>query len=88
MGDDLVTRLRSNLVSQTYQREAADCIEWLRSQLRGADTLPSRLREIERDLFKEGPRIRNSYHLDVIGEAADEIERLREVISRMEVRRG
>ena len=87
MEDDIVLRLRSNLVSREYQLEAADCIEWLRGLLRAGEDLPKRLRELERDLLKEED-LSDCYWLPVIGEAADEIERLREVISRMEVRRG
>ena len=87
MADDIVTRLRSNLVSQKLQLEAAECIVRLRGLLRANEDLPNRLRELERDLLKEED-LSLCYWLPVIGEAADEIERLREVISRMEVRGG
>ena len=87
MEDDIVLRLRSNLVSQEFQLEAADCIESLRGQMRNGDDLPKRLRELERDLMKEED-LSDCYWLPAIGEAADEIDRLRELISRMEVRRG
>lgn len=87
MADDIVLRLRSNLVSREYQLEAADCIEWLRGQMRNGDDLPKRLRELERDLIQRKD-LSDCHWLPAIGEAADEIDRLRELISRMEVRRG
>ena len=90
MEDDIVLRLRSNLVSQKYQLEAANEIEMLRRELlalRESVDIPNRLLEIHSSLMKEED-IEDCYDLSVIAEAAHEIERLREIITRMEVRRG
>lgn len=81
MTDDIVDRLRSNVVSQKDKFEAALLIELLRRQLQAPDDLVARLRELERDLIAEDG-LKEVFYLPTIGEAADEIERLRDVISK------
>ena len=85
MTDDIVARLRSNTVSQQYQLQAALIIEELQQQISklqaSGDDLVARLRELERDLLQEED-LTSMYYIPVIGEAADEIQRLRELTSR------
>ena len=87
MEDDIVVRLRSNVVSQKYQLEAAAEIEALRRKLDARGDLPDRLRDLHNDLMAEDD-MWDCYPLEMIGEAADEIERLRKIIDRMEASNG
>lgn len=83
MSDDIVARLRGNVISRANQLDAAEAIEWYRAALGTThDCLIGRLRELERGLIQHRPKLADDYHLFAIGEAADEIERLRAVISR------
>jgi len=80
MFEDLARRLRGNEVSRQNQLDALAAIAWYQTVLASheGDDLVARLRELERDLIRHRPKLPNDFDLTVIGEGADEIERLRE----------